>query len=136
MQRGGGQQQFQRLISYTKKSLYWAAGNFQLTWSELEDVLLNVEVNPNNRPLTYADEEPYYSLLTMNLMIPRKIPAYHKILQNLIVMTGWKDRSNFINAKKVVVNGVLSPTLKHNTQNIKRPHSFSLSWLIWLFTCF
>ena len=35
-----------------------------LTYSELEEVLLDVEVNLNIRPLTYTDEDLEYSLLT------------------------------------------------------------------------
>ena len=40
-----------------------------LTWLELEEILLGVEVNLNNRPLTYIDEDLEYSVLTPNSMI-------------------------------------------------------------------
>ena len=40
-----------------------------LTWSELEDVLLDVEVKLNNRPLTYIEEDLKCSVLTPNFKI-------------------------------------------------------------------
>ena len=41
--RGGGQ--FQRLIDLTKHSLYKSIGRSQLTYNELEEILLDVEIN-------------------------------------------------------------------------------------------
>ena len=41
--RGGGQ--FQRLIGLTKHSLYKSIGRSQLTYNELEEILLDVEIN-------------------------------------------------------------------------------------------
>ena len=38
-------------------------------WSELEEVLLDVEINMNNRPLTYIEEDIQYPILTSNNMI-------------------------------------------------------------------
>lgn len=40
-----------------------------LHWSELEEVLLDVEINMNNRPLTYIEEDIQYPILTSNNMI-------------------------------------------------------------------
>ena len=40
------------------------------TWSEIEE--LGVEVNLNNRPLTYIEEDLQYSALTPNSMIFRR----------------------------------------------------------------
>lgn len=40
-----------------------------LHWSELEEVLLDVEINVNNRPLTYIEEDIQYPILTSNNMI-------------------------------------------------------------------
>ena len=61
--------QYERLIELTKQSLYKSIGKSLLTWSELEDVLLNVEVNLNNRPLTYIEEDLTCSVLTPNFKI-------------------------------------------------------------------
>ena len=48
--------QFERLIGLVKRSLSKTIGNGRLSWTELEDVLLNVEVTLNNRPLDYVEE--------------------------------------------------------------------------------
>ena len=41
----------------------------QLTWAELEEVLLDIEKILNNRPLTYIEEEIDYPILTPNSLI-------------------------------------------------------------------
>ena len=61
--------QYERLIGLTKQSLYNSIGKLLLTWSELEDVLLDVEVKLNNRPLTYIEEDLKCSVLTPNFKI-------------------------------------------------------------------
>ena len=48
--------QFERLIGLIKASLYRTIGKAQLTWAELEEVLLDIEIILNNRPLTYIEE--------------------------------------------------------------------------------
>lgn len=44
----------------------------QLTLSELEEVLLGVEINLNNRPLTYIEDDLQFPILTPNNTILRK----------------------------------------------------------------
>ena len=58
--------QHERLIGLIKHSLHKSIGKSLLTWSELEDVLLDVEVNLNNRPLIYIEEDLEYLVLTPN----------------------------------------------------------------------
>jgi len=43
--------QFERLIGLFKSSFYESIGNGVLTWSELEQVVLDIEIAINNRPL-------------------------------------------------------------------------------------
>ena len=45
--------QYERLIGLTKQSLYRSIGESLFTRSELKEVLLDIKVNLNNRPLTY-----------------------------------------------------------------------------------
>ena len=40
-----------------------------MRWSELEEVLLDVEINMNNRPLTYTEEDIQRPILTPNSMV-------------------------------------------------------------------
>lgn len=56
--------QYELLTGLTKQSLYKFSGKLLLIWSELEEVLLDVEVKLNNRPLTYIKEDLEYSVLT------------------------------------------------------------------------
>ena len=44
-------------------------GKAQLTWAELQEVLLDIEIILNNRPLTYIEEEIDYPILTPNSLI-------------------------------------------------------------------
>ena len=64
--------QYERLLGITKQSLHKSISKSLLTWSELEGVLLDIEVNLNNRPLTYIEEDIEYSVLTPNSMILRR----------------------------------------------------------------
>ena len=48
---------------------YRIAGKARLTWAELENVLLDIEIILNNRPLTYIEEEIDYPILTPNSLI-------------------------------------------------------------------
>ena len=41
----------------------------QLTWTDLEEVLLDIEKLLNNKPLTYIEEEINYPILTPNSLI-------------------------------------------------------------------
>ena len=55
--------QFERLVGLVKRALYKSIENSCLTWSELQDVLLDIEVTLNNRPLGY--QENNIELLTL-----------------------------------------------------------------------
>ena len=49
--------QFEKLIGIMKQSMYKAIGNGQLRWYELEEVILDVEITLNNRPLGYVEDD-------------------------------------------------------------------------------
>ena len=49
--------------------MYRTIGKVQLTWAELEDVLLGIELILNNRPLTYIEKEIDYPILAPNSLI-------------------------------------------------------------------
>ena len=49
--------QFERLIGLVKGSLHKTIGNGLLSWMELQEVLLDVEVALNNRPLDYVEDD-------------------------------------------------------------------------------
>jgi len=60
-----------------KAALSNTVGNSFLSWAELEQVLLDVEVTLNNRPLSYADDDVQLPLLTPNSLMfaqPNTLP--------------------------------------------------------------
>ena len=72
-----------------------------LTYSELEEVLLDVEVNLNIRPLTYTDEDLEYSVLTPSSMIlgrdiklPKASPEKQEVSDN------WKKQQKYVHKCK------------------------------------
>ena len=48
---------FERSIGVIKNALYKSLGRTRLRWSNLEEVVLDVEINMNNRSLTYLEED-------------------------------------------------------------------------------
>ena len=61
--------QFERLIGLVKRALYKSIGGGFLTWAELQDVLLDVELALNNRPLSYVEDDPQLPVLTPNSLL-------------------------------------------------------------------
>lgn len=61
--------QFERLIGIMKQSIYKTIGRATLCLNEMEELLLDVEIAVNNRPLSYVEEEVQFPLLTPNLMM-------------------------------------------------------------------
>ena len=49
--------QFERLIGLVKAALNKTIGNGLLRWKELQEVLLDVEITLNNRPLSYVEDD-------------------------------------------------------------------------------
>ena len=58
--------QFERLIGLMKAAFYKTVGQGLLTWEELTEVLLDIEVTLNNRPLSYLEEDVQLPTLTPN----------------------------------------------------------------------
>ena len=56
--------QFERMVGIIKGSLYKTIGNEFLTWTELEEVVLDAEVAENNRPLGYVEDNVQLPVLT------------------------------------------------------------------------
>ena len=70
----------QEMIGLVKQAFNKRVGNGTLTWSELQDVLLDVEVALNNRPLSYVEEDVQLPVLTPNMLHfgrPNLLPEDH-----------------------------------------------------------
>ncbi|XP_068735592.1 uncharacterized protein [Montipora capricornis] len=62
--------QFERMVGLVKRSLiYKTIGNGFLSWKELEEVILDVEVSLNNRPLSYLEDDMQLPVLTPNTLL-------------------------------------------------------------------
>ena len=61
--------QFERLIGLVKTSLYKTIGNGILTLNELCEVILDVEIALNDRPLSYVEEDIDLPVLTPNSLL-------------------------------------------------------------------
>ena len=49
--------QLERMVGLVKQSLFKATGRANLTKQELEEILLDIEIVLNNRPLIYIKED-------------------------------------------------------------------------------
>ena len=56
--------QFERMVGLVKRALYKFTGGANFAWSELEEVILDVEITLNNRPLTYLEHDIQLPTLT------------------------------------------------------------------------
>ena len=61
--------QFEQMIGLTKQMLYESLGNAHLVITELEEIVLDIEINLNNRPLSCVDNYIELPILTPNFSI-------------------------------------------------------------------
>ena len=61
--------QFERLIELVKTALNKTIGKGMLTWAELCEVVLDVEIALNNRPLCYLEDDIQLPVLTPNSLL-------------------------------------------------------------------
>ena len=61
--------QFERLIALVKKSLFKVIRGAKLKFSKLEEVIQEVEVALNNRPLSYVEDDLQFPVLMPNVMM-------------------------------------------------------------------
>ena len=85
------------MVGLVKQLLYKATGYANLNLNELEEILLDIEVNLNNHPLAYFEDDVVFPILTPNSLIfgqPTTLPKedYTKDDGN----TEMKRRSRYI----------------------------------------
>jgi len=56
-------------VGLVKAALYKTIGNGMLSWKELQEVILDVEVTLNNRPLSYVEDDIQLPILTPNSLL-------------------------------------------------------------------
>ena len=78
---GGGGGQFERLIGLFKRCFYKSIG--KLTFEELSDVILDIEVVLNSRPLSYVEDDveqavlPLAKMLQINPVLLPELESHH-----------------------------------------------------------
>ena len=78
-------------------------GDGNLSWKELQDIILDVEVTLNNRPLDYVEDDIQQPVLTPNLMLfgqPNSIP---QLEPHNIEDTDLRKRANYLRKCKDAV---------------------------------
>ncbi len=71
--------QFERIIGLVKSALRKCIGNGMLRWKELEEVLLDVEVTLNNRPLSYVEDDLQLPVLIPNCLLFANSNILHEL---------------------------------------------------------
>ena len=61
--------QFERMVGLVKQALYKVTGRAVLTWKELTEVVLDIEIALNNRPLSYMEDDIQLPTLTPNVLV-------------------------------------------------------------------
>ena len=95
--------QYERLIGLFKRAFYKSVGNGTLTFEELEDLVLDIEVALNDRPLSYLEDDVELPVLTPYSMLnirPTQVPeleAHHLEDQDL------RKRAKFLQKCKNVM---------------------------------
>ena len=73
--------QFERLIGIFKSAFYKVVGGGLLTFEELSEAVLDVEICMNNRPLSYLEDDVKFPVLTANsflLQLPNNLPSTNR----------------------------------------------------------
>ena len=75
--------QFERMVGLFKGALHKSIRNGMLSWPELQEILLDIEVALNNRPLSYVDDDIQLPILTPSsflygqpIMLPKLEPHH------------------------------------------------------------
>ena len=113
--------QFERMIVLVNQAFNKRVGNGTLTWRELQDVLLDVEVALNNRPLSYVEEDVQLPVLTPNMLQfgrPNLLPEDHN-QENLDL----RKRARYLAKCKDVVWGRWSTEY---LRSLRERHNFKL----------
>ncbi|XP_028407828.1 uncharacterized protein LOC114530405 [Dendronephthya gigantea] len=115
--------QFERLVGIVKQALYKSIGRAVLSFEELEEVLLDVEIAVNNRPLSYVEDDVQLPILTPNLMMYGQTNLLPEADVDLIEGTDLRKRAKYLRRCKDVLwsrwtnEYVRSLRERHNLKN-------------------
>ena len=73
------------MVGLVKQSPYKATGYGNLNLNELEEILLDMEVNLNNCPLTYLEDDVAFRVLKpSSLIFGQRATLLKKIMQKMV----------------------------------------------------
>jgi hypothetical protein len=88
--------QFECLIGLFKRAFYKTIGNGTLKWEELEELILDIEVALNNRPLSYSEDDVELSALTPNTMLNINPNILPELKAHYLEETSLRKRAKFL----------------------------------------
>ncbi|XP_028397203.1 uncharacterized protein LOC114521012 [Dendronephthya gigantea] len=91
-----GGRQFERLIGLFKRDFYKTIGNGNLKREELSEVILDIEVALNNRPLMYLEDDIELPVLTPNTMLNINPSVLPEMGTHLIDEKDLRKRAKFL----------------------------------------
>ena len=123
--------QFERMVALVKQALYKVVGRSFLTWNELNEVFIDIELTLNNRPLSYVEDDIDMPILTPNLMMfgPHTIVPENDVDED---DTDLRKRARYIlNCKKKVWDRWRNEYLRglrerHNLTHNEKPNSLKI----------
>lgn len=80
----------------TKRAQQKATGGTRLTWSELEEVLLDAEINLNRHPVTYVEDNLQYPILPPNSMLLEIVTPRSEEYPDEDDESNWKRRQRYV----------------------------------------
>ena len=89
--------QFERIIGLTKGAMYRVLGKANLKFEELKEILLDVEMTLNNRPLSYVEDDIQLPVLTPNMMLINERNALLETNVNEIKERDLRKRAKYLN---------------------------------------
>ncbi|KAK3729174.1 hypothetical protein QZH41_000579 [Actinostola sp. cb2023] len=98
--RGG---QFERLVGLVKRALQKSIGRGLLAWKELEEVLLDVEVTLNGRPLRYVEDDHQLPTLTPNGLLYTQTNVIPELDLHHVEDTDLRKRAKYLQRCKQVM---------------------------------
>ena len=128
--------QFEQMVGVVKRSLEKTIGNGFLTWTELEEVILDVEVAVNNRPLSYVEDDVQLPILTPNSLLfgqPNVLPElepHHLEDRDLRKRAKYLRRCKEAVWKRWTGEYVKGLRERHSLKNSGKPHTPSVGEVV------
>ena len=99
---------FERFVGLVMSAMYKVIVSGNLSWKELQDVILDVEVPLNNPPLDYVEDDIQQPILTLNSMLLGRANAIPQLEPYNIDNAGLRKREGICSDARMQF-GVVEP---------------------------